>query len=191
MFFIVNKTKQHITLGDISVTLGPKQAIDLDRVMERPLSDKSRHLKAAVSRGNIEVRVKDGEKPKHPSKIVEAPTNAIDKMKKDIIKEMKGTMKELMSEKSDNSGISKADLNEALSKFVQLLPQSTKETVIIKGEEPQDEKVDMDEETLAAISARVVEDRAKDAKLKTVHYKEEQQKESILDNVDELENLLG
>jgi len=31
MFFIVNKTRKNITISDIKVSLGPRQAIDLDK----------------------------------------------------------------------------------------------------------------------------------------------------------------
>ena len=44
MFFIVNKTKQHISLPDIKISLGPRQAIDLDKIMSREESEKSRHF---------------------------------------------------------------------------------------------------------------------------------------------------
>ena len=50
MFFIVNKTKKTIVLGDLSITLGPKQAIDLDKIMKRHKSDDSISLKTATSR---------------------------------------------------------------------------------------------------------------------------------------------
>lgn len=192
MFFIVNKTKQRIVIGDIKITLGPRQAIDLDRLMKRAKSEESQHLRAAVSRGQVEIRIKDNKKPRHPSKAVKVPSINLDGMKNDIINEMKETMKELLAQQGQGSNsISREDLEKMAQTIVKSMPKSTKETVIIReGEQSTDEKVEMDGETLATISARVVDEMAKNAELKTVHYEEEQQENTILDNVDELESLL-
>ena len=45
MFFIINKTKRNIIISDIKVSLGPRQAIDLDKMIDRDISDKSKDLK--------------------------------------------------------------------------------------------------------------------------------------------------
>lgn len=194
MFFIVNKTKRTIIFSDLNVTLGPRQAIDLDKVVDRKKSDASKFLKSAKKKGVIEVRMKDGEKPKYLSyKSPEGPS--LDSFKNEIISEMKGTMRDLLAQQVGNvqSTINSDDLEEMTRKIIQSIPRST-ETVIIKEkaqEEGDDEKVEIDEETLAKINARAVDEIVKDTKVKSIHYKEERQEDTILDNVEELENLLG
>ena len=53
------------------------------------------------------------------------------------------------------------------------------------------EEVEIDETKLAEISARAVDEIVKGTELKAVHYKVESQENTILDDVDELEDLLG
>lgn len=186
MFFIVNKTKGTITLGDLGISLGPKQAMDLDKIMQREKSETSMSLKSAKSHGDIEIRIKDDPKShKTPN------TKPIDKMdfsgiKKDIIDEMKELLK------NQTGGVSKEDLETMMQTLVKALPKQ--ETVIIRqdGENiRKDEEVEIDEDTLAKINARTVNEIVKDTQVGSVHYKEKQEKNTILDNVNELENLLG
>ena len=51
MYFVINKTKKHITFQDISITLGPRQCIDLQRVMKKEKYENSRHLRIAQGNG--------------------------------------------------------------------------------------------------------------------------------------------
>ncbi|MEQ9716119.1 MAG: hypothetical protein ABGF52_11380 [Candidatus Asgardarchaeum sp.] len=191
MFFIVNKTKQHITLGDIALSLGPRQAIDLDRIMPRAKSEASKHLLMAKKKGDIEIRVKDALNV--PVRTEKDPKSSdLDKMKQDIIGEMKDTMKEIL-DKQPKGGMSSQDLTQMTQTLLEAMP-ANKETIIIKEggqSERQDEEVEMDEEMLAEINARAVDEIVEGTEVKSVHYKEEKQKNTILSNADELEDLLG
>ncbi len=184
MFFIVNKTKGHITLGDIGINLGPRQAIDLDKIMKRAKSDESQALKNASKRGDIDIRVKDKPKVKTiPNTTPKSRSNELGNMKAEII----GEMRELL--KGQGGGISKEDLQALIA----AMPKSS-ETVIYRQEGEkirEDEEVEMDENILATINARTVDNIVKDTEIKSVHYEEKQVENTILDNVDELENLLG
>ena len=72
MFFIVNKTKRNITLGDLGVNLGPRQAIDLDKArIPRSKSEASKSLKMAQKSGDVEVRFKDKPKSRITPLIIE------------------------------------------------------------------------------------------------------------------------
>ena len=189
MFFIVNKTKQHISLPDIKISLGPRQAIDLDKIMSREESEKSRHLKAAKSNGHIEVRVKDKTKSKDSRTIVQnvqAPD--MSKIKDEIIKEMRDEFGALKFPTS-KEGVSKEDLMEVMKEVMQSMP---KEVIIREGAavEADDEEVEIDESIVADINARTVDKRVKDVEVKSVNYKEEQT-DDLLDNIDELEQMLG
>ena len=195
MFFIVNKTKQTIIIGDIGVTLGPKQAIDLDKVVKREKSDSSRNLRSAKKNGQIEVRMKDGEKLPNPMKKAPNRDSSLDSFKNEIIGEMKGSIKalsrELSSQPVSNSdAISTKDLDALARRIIANMPRS--ETIIMQGSQGRtDEEVEVDEEKLSEISARVVNEMVKDTEVKSIHYKEEKQENTILDNVDELEDLIG
>jgi len=117
MFFIVNKTKGTITLGDLGskgLSLGPRQAIDLDKIMKRSQSEESKALKNAKDRGDIEVRIKDETKP---TKVVKdkgvSSSPDYKEMKKEIVKEVKGVMSDLLK---GQGGVSKEDLKQILYK---------------------------------------------------------------------------
>lgn len=188
MFFIVNKTKGTITLGDLGISLGPRQAIDLDRVMKRDRSEDSQSLKDAKKNGAIEVRIKDDPKSnKVPDikSIYQGPD--LRSVKDEIIGEMKGVMKDFL--KGQVGGVSKEDLQA----LINAMPKST-ETVIIRQEGEkirEDEEVEMDEEILGEMNKRAVNETVKNTKIKSVHYKEKHEENTILSNADELENLLG
>jgi len=187
MFFIVNKTKQTIIISDLKVTLGPKQAVDLDKIVDRKLSDASTDLKHAKKSGRVDVRMKDGERPPSSAR-KSAPANNLEGFKKDLISEMKGVLSN--QSQPAPSGISKEDLAAFAKEIIKSMPKS--ETVVIQGEKTvrNDEEVEMDEKMLAEISARAVDEIVKDTELKSIHYKEESQENTILNNVSELEDLL-
>ena len=107
MFFIVNKTKGPITLGDIGVSLGPRQAVDLDKIMKRSKSDQSQSLKSANAKGDIEIRVKDVKKSNDTIdiKVKSNSSNDLKSMKEEIVGEVKEAVKELLN--SQTKGISK------------------------------------------------------------------------------------
>lgn len=196
MFFIVNKTKQTIVLGDIKVTLGPRQAIDLDKVVGRHKSEASKDLKVARKNGVVDVRIKDGEKPK-AQKDKSSQSTDLEGFKKDIVDEITGSMKDIVSGQQPQqvqAGVSEEQLERMLQRLIKAMPQPSKETVIIEKEgkilEKTEEEVEIDEDKLADINARTVDGIVKNTELKSVHYKEESQENTILDNVDELENLL-
>ena len=188
MFFIVNKTKQTIILGDLEVTLGPRQAVDLDKMVPRSESDSSKYLKMAKKSGQIEVRSKDGEKPKHPDKQPQPQPLSLDGLHKEL-KDMKKMM-----EGKQTGGIDKGDLAEFAKEIISSIPKST-ETVVYrqdgeKIESRTDEEVEIDEDLLVDINARAIDYIVEGTDVKSMKYKEEQQENTILDNIDELEGLL-
>ena len=110
-------------------------------------------------------------------------------MKEEIIGEMKDVMKEFL--KNQTGGVSKADLQE----LINAMPKTT-ETVKYRQDQEnivqrEDEEVEMDEDMLAKINARTVDNIVEGTEIKAVHYEEKQEDSTILNNVDELENLLG
>ena len=194
MFFIVNKTKRTVIISDLGVTLGPRQAIDLDKIVKRSKSDSSQMLKLAKKKGDIEIRRKDGEKTE--TVVYKEKDNSLNDFKNEIIGEMKGSMRDMLAQQSITvqGGISEEQLEKMMQKLIKSMPKSTKETVVIQqgGEKTErtDEEIEIDEEKLAEINARTVDEMTKDTEVKSVHYKEEQQENTILNNINELEELL-
>ena len=109
---------------------------------------------------------------------------------------MKGSMRDMLAQQSITvqGGISEEQLEKMMQKLIKSMPKSTKETVVIQqgGEKTErtDEEIEIDEEKLAEINARTVDEMTKDTEVKSVHYKEEQQENTILNNINELEELL-
>jgi hypothetical protein len=190
MFFIVNKTKGTVVLSDLGITLGPRQAVDLDKTVERHKSDASKTLKLSVKSGQIEIRSKDGEKPPHQDRkpSPQAQSNSELQSLKDDLKEMK----DLLAQQSSSSGLNKDDLHDFAQKIIKSIPKQ--ETVVqgnsIRQEIRTDEEVEMDESLLVDINARTVDNIVGSTDIKVMKYKEEIQKNTILDNIDELEGLL-
>ena len=189
MFFIVNKTKGTIVISDIGITLGPRQAIDLDKMMSRSKSEASKMLKGASRKGDIDIRIKDGGKTANvePPKQVGAD---LDDFKKEIMEEMKGLLSQ--NQPVAQTGLDKKDLAEFAQQIIQNIPKP--ETVIIQGQVSDsrtDEEVSMDENILADINARSVDKIVEGTDIKSMNYKEEKQENTILDNISELEDLIG
>jgi len=189
MFFIVNKTKKTITLGDLGLSLGPRQAIDLDKTrIPRSKSDVSKSLMMAKKSGDVEVRVKDKTPDQVTPSVELPPLDNMGNIKEEIIGEMKDVMKEFLA--NQTGGVSKADLQELIA----AMPK-TAETVIYRQNQEnmtqrEDEEVEIDDDIQAEINARTVNNIVKDTKVGSVNYKEKHEEDTISSNVDELMDLL-
>ena len=193
MFFVVNKTKNRITLGDLNITLGPRQAIDLDKIMKREKSEGSKHLKAARAKGDIEIRMKDGlEKQEVIKEIIVEKSDSVDfeKIKNDIVSELKGSIKELtkqiISDKSSQSQLSQEDIEKISNTIIKNLPSKNSENIKLDSEEDE-----LNKDVLVDINVRAVNKMVKNTNVEAIKYKEEKSDSRILGNMDELESLLG
>ena len=194
MFFIVNKTKGNITIGDLKLNLGPRQAIDLDKVMDRVVSDKSRDLKRAVSKGVISIKRKDVDKSLAVYVETKPSSGNLDQIKNELLSSVKDGIKDAIREgvSAANRGFSPDDLTKLIEKMASMMPKNT--VIIRDGEklkEIGEEEVIIDEEILTDIHARAVDELTKDSKEGFINYNKEKVEDSIHDNVLELENLLG
>ena len=189
MFFIVNKTKQTIVLNDMGVTLGPRQAVDLDKIVPRSKSDSSKYLKMAKKNGHIEVRTKDGEKPKHPDKQPQAQPLSLDGFKKEIVDEIKTALSK-QSQPTAVSGLDKKDLAEFAKEIISNIPKSTETVIYKQGQEDirQDEEVEIDE--LGEMNKRVIDRMVENVKSVEIEHNEEIQKNDLDNNIAELEGLI-
>jgi hypothetical protein len=190
VFFIVNKTKGTIIISDIGVTLGPRQAVDLDKMMGRSKSEASKMLKSASKKGHVDIRIKDGGK-KPNIKPPEQVGGDLDDFKKEMLEEMKGLLSN-QQQPTPQAGLGKEDLAAFAQQIISNIPKS--ETVIIQGQPKEvrtDEEVEMDEDLLAKINARTVDKIVEGTDINSINYKEEKQENTILDNISELEDLIG
>ena len=191
MFFIVNKTKQTISLSDINIILGPRQAIDLDKAkVPRSKSDFSPSLSMAQKRGQIEVRSKDG---KSPNSLLKQPqSNPKDEL--ESLKEQLREVKDLLTQqsKTPSNGVSKEDLSNFAKEIIQSIPKS--ETVIAHEdqtvEQRIDEEVEVDDDILSEISKRAANKMVKNVENVDIKCEGEKQKNDLDSNIDELEGLL-
>ena len=193
MYFVINKTKKHITIGDIGINLGPRMCIDLERVLKKEKYENSRHLRIAQGNGDIEIRISKKESKKQENVVKKDDSIDMEKIKNDIIKEMKKEFKNINVGKKEDS-LSKKDLIEVITEVMKNLPKEKITTVIReKGKEKEfdDEKVEINEELLGEINKRVVDKMVKNVKSEEIKYKEEKQKDDIEENISELEQLLG
>ena len=189
MFFIVNKTKNNVSIGDLGITLGPRQAIDLDKIMNRTKSESSKSLISAKTNGDIEIRIKDDPRDRKATETKSRNSPDFGDIKDAIIGEVRDTIRELLKEQKNS--ISKDDLNEMTRMLLDSVKNS--ETVIYRQDPKnvkQDEEVEMNEDILAKINARTINDIVKNTDSKSVHYEEKKAENTILDNVNELMGLL-
>ena len=189
MFFIVNKTKGTIVLSDISVTLGPRQAMDLDKMMNRSKSEASKMLKAANHKGHIDIRIKDGKKPSSKSS-KPSSINELDNFKHEMIEEIKGVLS-CQSKPAPQGGISKGDLAEFAKQLIANMPKP--ETVIIHGEAKEtrtDEDVEVKVDELGEMNKRIVNKIVENVESTDIKYEEQKQKNDLDSNIIELEGLL-
>jgi len=194
MFFIVNITKGPVTLEDIKISLGPHQAIDLDKVMNRSESDKSKHLKNAVAKGHIKIKRKDVE-TKESQIIVKKENvgNIKDELMNEIKQGMSDISKTLLNQINyQKEGISTNDLDKMTEKILEKIQEGGQTIIIQKGEEKNNEEEDVkiDEKTLTDIHKRAVNKLTEKSKTGSISYQEESVNDDLDDNISELEGLL-
>ena len=190
MFFIVNKTKGSIVISDLNIILGPRQAIDLDKMMSRTKSEASEMLKGASEKGHIDIRIKDGGKKSN----IEPPEQIggdLDDFKKEMIEEMKGLLSN-QQKPAPQAGLRKEDLEAFVQQIISNIPKS--ETVIIQSnpqEVRSDEDVDVGVKELGEMNKRIVNKIVENVKSVDIKYNREIQKNDLDNNISELEGLLG
>lgn len=194
MFFIVNKTKKTIVIGELKVSLGPHQALDLDKIVDRSHSDGSKELRAAISQGKIDVRVKDGIEKMSKLSSIPNQNNSLEKIKEDIIDELKKSFKELSEKGNQNSynnaeTATKQDLKDIVE-TIKNIAGGNRDSIIKSNSLTMEDNSEISEELLIEMNARTIDKIARGAKVQSLQYEEKEDDSTILNNIDELENLL-
>jgi len=197
LFFIVNKTKSKVSIDDLGIILGPRQATDLDKRITRSLSESSKDLRKLSSKGIIDIRSKDKEAKKNKKEVVNdgISEKSLNNLKKDMMDEFKKGMREMKEDLKGNiSGIGTGVSEEKLQEIVSQIAKAIKNNNV--GQESlreiQEENPQIDGDVLASIHSMAVGKMTEDTTMSKINYKKEKIKsDSLRDSVSELEGLLG
>ncbi len=189
MYYIVNRRKSKIAFGDLNFVLGPKKAIDLDKVRSRDKINASQELKAAIRSGLIQLRRDSERKPKTVvSKIKVSYGDDIDEIKKVVREEIKSEFKDHKPASQDNE-----ELISVLKKLTTLMNRADQPMSFAQAASDAGvviDESDLDEETLTAIHAKHVKRVTKDT-IGKVYYDEKSVEDSLADRAKELDDLIG
>jgi len=198
MFFIVNKTKQGIVISDLKITLGPRQAADLDaRGIDRRRVEASKGLKQLVKQGQIEIRRKDAApEAAYIQPVVESDGFDMGKIKDDILQGVKETMAEMMKAQTPTQTIvappqiDQKELAKMIAEMIQIKTGKQEDVDDVIKNTLEEINITVDDETLADIHSRAVDKLVKNVKLDNIRHEEHIEIDNLEQNVSELEGLL-
>jgi len=190
MFFIVNTTKQSISISDLKMVLGPRQGIDLDVKFSREQTERSAGLKSLISKGLISVKNKT--EPVLESRFIQEvhnhSHNEIDaeKIKTEIMSGLKEALAEIIPSQQQQPTFNMEDLAKMIASMSPNNQNNVKEKIA-----KHDEDVKVDEGVLADIHSRTVSKMVENVESADVYGESSTTTNDIDDNIDELEDLLG
>lgn len=194
MFFIVNTTKQSLSISDLKLILGPRQGIDLDVKHSREQAEKSAGLKKLIKKGMISVKNKT--EPVVESRFVQEihthNHNELDmeKMKADIMSGLKEAIVESIPTQQPQPQVQPGvDMAELAKMIAQLVPQGQAGQVI--NSMKHDEDVKVNDDVLADIHSRTVNKIVEGVESGDINCESSTTQNDIDENIDELEGLLG
>lgn len=205
MYFIINKTRNPVVIGDLNFELKPKQAIDLEMILARHQIEESKNLKAAVAQGIISVRQETRKKRENPSGPVDDPTVEINKLKKEIRSEIKDQMSEIADAIRESRPAaaepveqpSQQELLGALSKLTEVMKsvginvQDASAGGVLQAGLADSIVEDIDPAIAKKIHAKAVDKMTEGLKSK-VKYEEKKSSSNLIDDrADELDKLMG
>jgi len=211
MYFIVNKTKRPVIISDLKLELKPKQAIDLDKIYDRHKLDNSRDLAHAVRSGYVQIRQKTLKNLDEPDAALLPAAEASPPVDAEKIKEeMRKEFQEQMAVLSDTikSSVANPEMMQVLKQLSGAIQDGQFGTTVLKEKETVREvrvvddsqaedteedhggDDDLDPAIAEQIHAKAVDRLTKQSKGK-VAYQEEHTEDSVNENVDELDSLMG
>lgn len=172
MFSIQNKSGKYISISDLGLVLAPKQCIDLDRVIDRHVSDSSSCLKKAVESSMIKILRKD----------IELKNVIIEKREKIDINydEIK---KELYSFKKDIISILTENLKNNKTVVIQQVLENSSDSDI-------SDETQADASILSKLHEKTMEKMLKNTDMNMSNSSKEVNNASLQNKLDELEGLL-
>jgi hypothetical protein len=197
MFFIVNTTKQSLSIADLKLILGPRQGIDLDVKYSRDQIDKSQGLKSLISKGMISVKNKT--EPATETRFIQEVHNHnefnAEKMKLEIMNGLKEAIAESLPSQAPQvqqqpQQSPNIDM-EALAKMIASMMPQGQQVAQSENFVSQDEDVKVDDGVLADIHSRAASKIVKGVESGESNFNTEKTNNDIDDNIGELEDLLG
>jgi len=203
MYFIVNNKKNEIVISDLKLCLGPRQAMDLDKIFKREQIEYSKDLKLSVKKGIVTIRQKSSSGTEHQNVIINSNSaigsEDIEKIKNELTKEIRdgiGSIRNDLEHQEGNKQILPVNPNLEMSELKNMLSQLTsvvgnmsKNSKIDDKNKELEEEDDIDGFAMNEIHKRAVNKMTKDV-LSSVEGMELEELDSVEDNVSELENLL-
>jgi len=195
MFLVANTTRDAITVRELNLHLGVKQAVDLHEVNLAMSPEKSGELRGYITSGAIKILKQDSKKSKklkESKKIVNNTivNNTIDQ--EELVKSIAAMVKkEVDSQTKDNK-----EIMEALNGLSSLV-QKQKSTVIVQGQaqgevvtKKKREELVLDNEDLIQIHKRSVDSMTKKAEGNLEYEDQEITDDTMEDDMSLLEDLL-
>jgi len=190
MYLIVNISKKNICISDINISLQPKQAIDLDKVVAKEKSRGSANLKQCISSHFIKVLQQDKEKVQIVEKIKQIENKAENKMNDEQLRSLKEEIKKEISSNLSKVVSSDSGSKEVLDKINDLM------LLMTQGVQSKDlaikdilKDTGLDYNVLSEIHAKAVKNLTKTAEA-NVKYSEEKVENSAESRASELEDLI-
>ena len=203
MYFIVNNKKNEIVISDLKLCLGPRQAIDLDKIFKREQIEYSKDLKLSVKKGIVTIRQKTPSGNEHQNTIINSNSGIgsedIDKIKNELTKEIRdgiGSIRNDLEYKDTNKqnipvnpNLEIYELKDMLYQLTTVVGNLSKNSKLDDKNKELEEDNDIDNLALNEIHKRAVNKMTKNV-LGSVEGMELEELDSVEDNVSELENLL-
>lgn len=188
MYFVVNTTDRELMISDLNISLGPRKAMDIEKLKPRYIIEESKDLKTCIKTKRIQVR--------HDSKLidsqkadqVEGQTNddQINQIKNVIANEIK---QQLSGFKGQSSG-DNTEIMSILNKLTEAFEKGTVPIISKVESSSTDHEDNIDEERLSEIHARKMQKLSKNTNSRFTH-EEKKSADSVADRVSELDDLLG
>ena len=191
MFFIVNTTKQSLSIADLKLILGPRQGIDLDTKYSREESEKSMGIKSLISKGLISVKNKT--QAVVESRFIQevhthnhSETIDAEKIKTEIVDSLKEALAGMVTPQQSQNNINMEDLAKLISSMNVNNTQPVQAQKVI-----HDDDVQVNEGVLADIHSRTVSKMVEGVESGDINCEASTTDNDIDENIDELEDLLG
>ena len=177
MYFIINTSRppKDVSLFDLGIVIGPKKAMDLEKIWDREKIDASVDLQEAIRNRQVQVRHNSVKVEHHP--VVEKPKMGADDFAK-IRQAIRDEVKNLVPPNTDMSQIVGA-IGE-LKSMMQNAPAPPKP---IEEEEPENN------EKISKIHAKVVQNKTKGIE-GNIQYRENKSDASLSKRVKDLDDLI-
>lgn len=194
MFFVVNTTKQSLSISDLKIVLGPRQGIDLDVKHSRDQVDKSKGLKSLISKGLVTVKNKTEPQYNNLQPVQEIHNHNhnhndinLNQMKEEIMSGLKDIIVETIKSQAVNQPSSQNTGNIGIEQLTEMLNNiSSQKTQSSTCEND----VSINSDLLADIHSRAVNKIAQGIAHSEVKGEISKSKNDIDNNINELEGLL-